>query len=378
MSANNELEKKAEDLHLKGPGKISTSLKVPVETMEDLSLAYTPGVGHISKLISKDKGLVRKYTNIANTVAIVTDGTAVLGLGDIGPEAAMPVMEGKALLFKRFANIDAVPLCLNTKDPKEIIAIVKAIAPSFAGINLEDIKAPECFEIERVLQEELLIPIFHDDQHGTAVVVLAGLINALKVRNLARDSVRIMINGAGAAGIAVFDLLWNAGFTHITVCDSKGTLSPGRTDLNEEKKRVAEKTNPPGKTLFDALTGAHVFIGVSTGGVLNADHISMMEHDPIIFAMANPVPEIYPDEALRAGASIVATGRSDYPNQINNALAFPGLFRGALDKGVSRITEEHMVRAAEAIASLVEHPTPTEIIPNLFDERLVPAIKTIF
>lgn len=370
-------EEQARALHEKFHGKIATALKVPIENREDLALVYTPGVGHISELIAQDVSLANTYTNIGNTVAIVSDGSAVLGLGNIGAKAAMPVMEGKAALFKHFADIDAVPIVLSTQNPDEIIAAVRAIAPSFGGINLEDIAAPGCFVVEAALQD-LAIPVFHDDQHGTATVVLAGLLNACKLREIDTATARIVINGAGAAGLAIFDLLWEAGMRAITVVDSKGTLCSARTDLNEYKRTVAEKTNPTTTTLAEALVGAEVFIGVSKAGVLSKDLIMTMAQRPIIFAMANPVPEIMPDEAHAAGAYIVATGRSDFPNQINNALVFPGLFRGALDTGTTVITVAHMISAAHAIAGLVETPTPVYIIPDIFDPRLVESVKAVF
>jgi malate dehydrogenase (oxaloacetate-decarboxylating) len=371
-------EEEAKSLHATARGKIATALKVPLETKYDLSLAYTPGVGHISTLIANDPSLANTYTNIGNTVAVITDGSAVLGLGNIGPRAAMPVMEGKAALFKRFADIDAVPICLDTEDAEAIIAIVTALAPTFAGINLEDIAAPKCFAIEKALQEKLSIPVFHDDQHGTAIVVLAGLTNALIVRKLQKEEVRVVINGAGAAGLAIFDLLWEAGYRHITVADSKGTLNMRRDDLHAFKKDVAHRTNPDTDTFSEALKDAHVFIGVSGPGLLNIEQVRSMAPDPIVFAMANPVPEIYPDAAKEGGALVVATGRSDFPNQINNALVFPGLFRGALDTHTVRITNDHMIKAAHAISALIEAPTPERIIPDMFDERLVPAVSGVF
>jgi malate dehydrogenase (oxaloacetate-decarboxylating) len=371
-------EEEAKSLHKQARGKIATTLKVPLETKYDLSLAYTPGVGHISTLIAQDPSLTNTYTNIGNTVAVITDGSAVLGLGNIGPRAAMPVMEGKAALFKRFADIDAVPICLDTQDADEIISIVTALAPSFAGINLEDIAAPKCFAIEKALQKKLSIPVFHDDQHGTAIVVLAGLTNALIVRHLKKEDAHIVINGAGAAGLAIFDLLWKAGYKNITVIDSKGTLNMRRDELHAYKKEVAEATNPDSDTFVQALMGAHVFIGVSSPGILHAEHVKSMAPEPIIFAMANPVPEIYPDAAKEGGALVVATGRSDFPNQINNALVFPGLFRGALNTHTVRITDTHMIDAALAVAALVPEPTAECIIPDIFDPRLVPAVSGVF
>ena len=371
-------EEEVRALHEVRHGKIETSVKVPIATKRDLSLAYTPGVAHISTLIAEDASCANTYTNIGNTVAIVTDGSAVLGLGNIGAKAAMPVMEGKALLFKHFGGIDAVPLCLNTQDPDEIIRIVTALAPSFAGINLEDIAAPHCFAIEHALQEKLSIPVFHDDQHGTAIVVLAGLTNALTLSGIALTEAHIVINGAGAAGLAIFELLWEAGARHVTVVDSKGVLTTDRADLHAYKKDVALLSNPSAHTLAEALHGAHVFIGVSAPNTVTAEMVHTMNERPIIFAMANPTPEIFPDEAYKGGAYIVATGRSDFPNQINNALAFPGLFRGALDTGTVRITTRHMLDAARAIASLVATPTPEAIVPDIFDEHLVGAIAAVF
>lgn len=371
-------DEQARELHARHHGKLATALKIPLDTKADLSLAYTPGVGLISSDIAVDVSLAKKYTNIGNTVAIITDGSAVLGLGNIGPAAAMPVMEGKAALFKRFADIDAVPLCLATQDTDQIIETVAALAPSFAGINLEDIAAPRCFEIEAKLRARLSVPVFHDDQHGTATVVLAGLINALKLRELTFADARVVINGAGAAGIAIAELLWDAGMHQMIVLDSKGALSMSRTDLTPEKKLIAEKTHATGGTLADALVGAHVFIGVSVANALTKDMVRSMNERPIIFAMANPVPEIHPDDAHDAGVYIMATGRSDFPNQINNALAFPGLFRGALDTGTREITHAHLIKAAHAIASLVADPTPTTIIPDIFDTRLVSTVALVF
>lgn len=365
-------------LHKDHRGKIGTAIKIPVAGPEDMSLAYTPGVGAVSSAIAQDARLAKVYTNIGNTVAIVTDGSAVLGLGNIGPLAAMPVMEGKAVLFKKFADIDAVPLVLNTQDPEKIIAAVLAVAPSFAGINLEDIAAPQCFVIEAALRKALTIPVFHDDQHGTAIVVLAGLITALTLRGLSAPEAKVVINGAGAAGLAIFDLLWEYGYRNVTVVDSVGVLRVDRTDLTSYKKEVAEKTQPQTTTFAEALVGAEVFIGVSKAGVLQPEHIQTMAERPIIFAMANPIPEIMPDLAKSAGVFIVATGRSDFANQINNALVFPGLFRGAIDAGVVDITTAHMVSVAVAIAGLVTEPTVDHIIPGLFDERVVPAIAAVF
>ncbi len=362
--------------HKQFRGKIETGLKAPLQTPEDLALAYTPGVGAASSAIAENHALVNELTNRGNTVAIVSDGSAVLGLGNIGPEAAMAVMEGKAVLFKTFGNVDAVPLCLNTQDPEEIIKIVTALEPTFAGINLEDIAAPACFDIEKRLKAAMGIPVFHDDQHVTATVVLAGLINALKVTNQNLETVKIVISGAGAAGIAITELLIAAGATDITLVDSKGIVSRDRTDLNDAKKEILVKTNPENisGTIEDAMKDKNVFIGVSGPNTVNTKMIQSMATNPIVFAMANPVPEIMPDEARTGGAAVIATGRSDFPNQVNNALVFPGLFRGLLDSGKIEITNEMLTRVAHALADLIEHPTAEEILPTIFDKRIVPAI----
>ena len=364
-------------LHKKLKGKISITSKTPVRDMKDLSLVYTPGVGAVSSFLAKHKERVGEYTMQGNTVAIVSDGSAVLGLGNIGPEAALPVMEGKALLFKQFANIDAVPIVLNTQDVDEIVSVVRAISPGFAGVNLEDISAPRCFEIEARLKKELPIPVMHDDQHGTAVVILAGLINALKVAKKGMGSIKLVISGAGAAGTALANLLKQAGVGDVLVVDSKGILSKSRKDLSFVKKDLTKKTNKSNisGSLSDALLGADVFVGVSVPNILKAHMVKKMAKDPIIFALSNPVPEIMPDTALLAGAFIVATGRSDFPNQLNNALAFPGIFRGALDHKVENITDEMKLRAAYAIARLVSKPTRTNIVPTIFDKRLVKSIS---
>ena len=358
------------ELHRKMQGKLSIQSKVKLETKEDLSLAYTPGVGRVCELIGKDISLARELTFKGNSVAVVTDGSAILGLGNLGPEAALPVMEGKAILFKEFGGIDAVPICLATQDTEEIIAAVKAIAPTFGGINLEDISAPRCFEIEARLKKELNIPVMHDDQHGTAMVVLAALINALKLRKSNASEVRIVINGAGAAGVAVTDLLMEYGSKNIVVCDSKGVLSKARTDLNREKERLARVTNPNDVSgaLSDAIKEADVFIGVSVKDALDASLIRTMADRPIIFALANPIPEIMPNDAKAAGAYIVATGRSDFPNQINNVLAFPGIFRGALDHQVTDITNSMLTRAAENLAGYVRDISPENILPSALDK----------
>ncbi len=364
------------DLHRQLGGKLEVKSKAPLETRDDLSVAYTPGVGQVSVEIGQHPETVWEYTIKKNTVAVVSDGSAILGLGNLGAAAALPVMEGKAALFKRFANIDAFPICLNTQDTEEIINIVKAIAPVFGGINLEDIAAPRCFEIERRLANLLDIPVVHDDQQGTAVVVLAALTNALLVRGLTLENVRVVVNGAGAAGTAVSRLLLQAGVKQLVVCDSQGIVSVDRTDLNEEKRDVASVTNPEGRSggLAEALVGAHVFIGLSKAGVLTQELMRQMAPEPVIFAMANPVPEIMPDEALAAGASIVATGRSDFANQINNVLAFPGIFRGALDHRVRRITPAMLHKAALALAACVAQPAADKIIPSPFDPGVMESV----
>ncbi len=384
-----DINQESLELHKNNHGKLEVASKVPLRDRHDLAVAYTPGVAAVSSAIGVDKNLVGELTLKNNTVAIVSDGSAILGLGNLGPEAAIPVMEGKAVLFKEFANVDAFPLCLATQDTEEIIRTVKNIAPVFGGINLEDISAPRCFEIERRLKAELNIPVMHDDQHGTAVVVLAGLINALKVSpppagggrgggsaERKPDNVKIVMNGAGAAGLAVTDLLLQFGFTDITVCDSKGIIHEGRADLNEEKITIAKRTNPRKLTagLLEALTGADVFVGVSKGNLLTAPMIKMMAPNPIIFALANPTPEVMPDIAKSAGAFIVATGRSDFPNQINNVLAFPGIFRGALDNKVLQITDTMLINAAKALAACVPTPTPEMILPDPFDKNVVTAV----
>lgn len=370
--------KLALEKHKELKGKISLSLKDTPDSKEKLSIYYTPGVGAVSSFVAEHPEQTRDYTWTNNNVAVISDGSAVLGLGNIGPEGALPVMEGKALLFKHFANIDAIPLVLNVHSADEIVETVRALAPSFGGINLEDIAAPICFEVEERLKAELNIPVFHDDQHGTAIVVLAGLINALKVKGYILDECRIVIVGAGAAGVAITKLLLAYGAKDIVAFDSKGAISSHRKDLNESKKKLLELTGfDYDRTLEEVMPSAHIFIGVSQAGVLTAKMVSSMQKDPIIFALANPVPEILPDEAKKAGAAIVATGRSDFPNQVNNALAFPGIFRGALDNRVSKITDDHKIAAAEALAALVENPTPDNIIPPVTDDRLVPTIAKV-
>jgi malate dehydrogenase (oxaloacetate-decarboxylating) len=368
-------------LHKEHKGKITTKLRDEEElTKEKLSAYYTPGVAAVSRAIADDPSLLPTYTWTNNLVAVISDGSAVLGLGNIGPKGSMPVMEGKALLFKHFAGLDSVPITLDVHTPDEIVATIKAISSSFGAINLEDIAAPQCFEIEERLKAELNIPVFHDDQHGTAIVVLAGLINAAKVTGKNIEDMKIVIVGAGAAGTAIIKLLHAYAKPRMFAVDSKGIISKNRTDLNDEKKKLLEYTNLSGMdgSLTDILAqGADVFIGVSKPGLLTKEMVSSMDKNPIVFALSNPTPEIMPDEAKEAGAAIIATGRSDFPNQVNNAIAFPGIFRGALDNGVQKITDQHKIAAAEAIASLVDQPTPDTIIPSVFDERLVPAIAEV-
>lgn len=365
--------------HKELKGKISVELKDNLDTKDQLSIYYTPGVGSVSSYVAEHPSEARDYTWTGNSVAIVSDGSAVLGLGNIGPFGALPVMEGKAMLFKHFAGIDAVPIVLDVHSADEIVKSVKAIAPTFGGINLEDIAAPICFEVEERLKKDLPIPVFHDDQHGTAVVVLAGLINAMKITGKNLSDCRVVIVGAGAAGVAIAKLLYLYAKPHIIAVDSKGIIDQGRTDLNQEKKLLlsfSDGNTQPGD-LGDALKNTDIFIGVSKAGLLTTKMVKLMNKDPIIFAMANPVPEIMPEEAKKAGVAIMATGRSDFPNQVNNALAFPGIFRGALDNRVSEITDGHKISAAKAIANLVEDPTPEEIIPSVLDNRLVPAISKV-
>ncbi|HRK41179.1 MAG TPA: NADP-dependent malic enzyme [Candidatus Saccharibacteria bacterium] len=367
------------DAHTQHRGKITMKLRDESElTKEKLSTYYTPGVAAVSRAIADDPSLLPVYTWTNNLVAVISDGSAVLGLGNIGPRGSMPVMEGKALLFKQFANIDSVPITLDVHSADEIVSVVKAIAPSFGAINLEDIAAPICFEVEERLKAELPIPVFHDDQHGTAVVVLAGLINAMKVTGKSLSECKIVTIGAGAAGTAIIKLLHKYGVGSIAAVDSKGIISDTRTDLNDEKRQLlAYVDGSTDGTLEDAIRGADIFIGVSKPGLLTPDMVHTMNTDPIIFALANPTPEIMPDEARAAGAAVVATGRSDFPNQVNNATAFPGIFRGALDNRVRMITDEHKLAAAEAIASLVQNPSAEEIIPSVFDDRLVPTIAAV-
>ncbi len=372
----NDVYAQSVELHRKNRGKLATVSKVPLENRADLSVAYTPGVAEVCRLIAKDTTASFTHTLRGNCVAVVTDGSAILGLGNLGPEAAMPVMEGKAVLFKAFADIDAFPICLATQNVEEIIKTVKNIAPSFGGINLEDIGAPRCFEIEDRLRAELDIPVMHDDQHGTATVVLAALINALKVRGSGKASVRVVVSGSGAAGTAVAKMLIEYGCGDVIVCDSVGALHEGRMDLTVSKKELAGITNKKGITgsLADVMKGADVFVGVSAPNIVNGDMVKSMAERPIVFGLANPVPEIMPDEAKKAGAFVVATGRSDFPNQINNVLAFPGIFRGALDNKVRKITDGMLVKAAIALAALVTVPSQERILPDPFDKAVVPAV----
>ncbi len=375
---------KALMLHEKWKGKLETTSKAPVKSREDLSYAYTPGVAEPCKVIAQDKEAAYKYTMKANTVAVVSDGSAVLGLGNIGPYAAMPVMEGKAVLFKEFGGVNAVPICLDTQDTEEIIKAVTYLAPGFGGINLEDISAPRCFEIEERLKEILDIPVFHDDQHGTAIVVLAGIINALKVVGKKKEDCQIVVNGAGSAGVAITKLLLTYGFPHIIMCDKTGILSKDTKGLNWMQQKMTQVTNLDQKegTLADALKGADIFVGVSAPGIVSPEMVASMNKDSILFAMANPVPEIMPDAAKAAGARIVGTGRSDFPNQVNNVIAFPGIFKGALEGRATQITEEMKLAAAAAIASLVPDDELNEnnILPEAFHpevaELVANAVKT--
>lgn len=370
-----DVKQRALDAHKKLRGKIEVTLKDQLDEPEKLSLYYTPGVGAVSSYVAEHPSEARDYTWLNNSVAVVSDGSAVLGLGNIGPLGALPVMEGKAMLFKQFANIDSVPIVLDVHSADEIVAAVKAIAPSFGAINLEDIAAPICFEVEERLKKELTIPVMHDDQHGTAVVVLAGLINAMKVVGKQLSDCKIVLVGAGAAGVAIAKLLYKYSGASIIAVDSKGIIEPSRDNLNDEKKLLLSfaKDVKPG-SLKDAVAGADIFIGVSQPELLTQDMVRSMNQDAVIFAMANPVPEIMPDLAKQAGAAVVATGRSDFPNQVNNALAFPGIFRGALDNQVERITDEHKINAAEAIAEFITDPTPKEIIPSIFADGLTDKI----
>ena len=372
------INEKALKLHEEWNGKLEIVAKSPVKSREDLSLAYTPGVAEPCKVIAQDKEAAYKYTMKANTVAVVSDGSAVLGLGNIGPYAAMPVMEGKAVLFKEFGGVNAVPICLDTQDTEEIIKAVTYLAPGFGGINLEDISAPRCFEIEERLKEILDIPVFHDDQHGTAIVVLAGIINALKVVGKKKEDCRIVVNGAGSAGVAITRLLLTYGFPHITMCDKVGIVSKKTEGLNWMQQKMAELTNLEQQTgtLADAMKGADIFVGVSAPGIVTPEMVASMNRDAILFAMANPVPEIMPDIAKAAGAKVVGTGRSDFPNQVNNVVAFPGIFKGALEGRASKITEEMKLAAANAIASLVpdEELNEDNIMPEAFNPKVAEVV----
>ncbi len=365
--------------HKELKGKIGVALKDNLDSRDQLSTYYTPGVAAVSSYVAENPKSAREYTWLNNSVAVVSDGSAVLGLGNIGPYGALPVMEGKSMLFKHFADIDAVPVVLDVHTADEIVSTVRAIAPSYGGINLEDIAAPLCFEVEERLKGELKIPVFHDDQHGTAIVVLAGLINAMKVVGKTLKDCRIAVVGAGAAGTAIMKLLYLYAQPEILAVDSKGIVSAHRSDLNSEKTKLLDYTNPHDVdgSLHDALKGADIFIGVSKAGLLTPEMVKTMAKDPVIFAMANPTPEIMPEDAHKAGVAVMATGRSDFPNQVNNALAFPGIFRGALDNKVTAITDQHKIAAAEVLSKLVEKPDATQIIPSVLDERLVPEIAKV-
>ena len=374
-----DYNKLALELHQKYKGKITTALRDNGEIDRDkLSAYYSPGVGAVSQAIAENPADLPKCTWTNNLVGVISDGSAILGLGNLGPKAAMPVMEGKALLFKHFANVDAVPIVLDVHQPEEIITAIKAIAPSFGAINLEDIASPKCFEIEERLKAELDIPVFHDDQHGTAIVVLAGLINAAKVVGKSLRDCKVVLAGPGAAGTAIIKLLNLYGVKNLIALDRHGALSGDRTDLSPEKTALQQYLNTSESgTLAEVLADADIFIGVSAANSLAPEMVAAMARQPIIFALANPVPEIMPDAAISAGAAVVATGRSDFPNQVNNSLAFPGIFRGALDHGVQKITDQHKLAAAEALAALVENPTADEVIPSPFDKRVVPAVANV-
>lgn len=373
------INEKALQLHGQWQGKLEITSKAKVASREDLALAYTPGVAEPCKVIAENPEEAYRYTIKSNTIAVVSDGSAVLGLGNIGPLAAMPVMEGKAVLFKEFGGVNAVPICLDTQNTQEIIDTVVRIAPAFGGINLEDISAPRCFEIEEALKKRLDIPVFHDDQHGTAIVVLAGIINALKVTGKKKEDCRVVVNGAGSAGIAITKLLLSYGFPHITMCDKIGILSKGAQGLNWMQEKMMEVTNLEGTTgsLADALKGADIFVGVSAPGIVSQEMVASMNKDAILFAMANPVPEIMPDLAKAAGARVVGTGRSDFPNQVNNVVVFPGIFKGALEGRATAITEEMKLAAANAIAGLVDDAdlSDTDILPEAFDPRVADVVS---
>ena len=374
-----DINTKALELHAEWNGKLETIAKSKVNSREDLALAYTPGVAEPCKVIAEDKEAAYKYTWKSNTVAVVSDGSAVLGLGNIGPYAAMPVMEGKCVLFKEFGNVNAVPICLDTQDTEEIIEAVKNIAPGFGGINLEDISAPRCFEIEERLKEILDIPVFHDDQHGTAIVVLTGIINGLRVTGKKKEDCKVVVNGAGSAGIAITKLLLTYGFKNVTMCDREGIIGKDYPNLNWMQQKMTEVTNLDNAkgTLADALKGADIFVGVAAPNIVTAEMVSSMNKDSILFAMANPVPEIMPDIAKAAGARVVGTGRSDFPNQVNNVIAFPGIFKGALEGRATAITEEMKLAAAEALAGLVSDEELSEdfIMPEAFDPRVADVVS---
>lgn len=373
------IAEKALHMHEQWNGKLETTAKAKVSSREDLAIAYTPGVAEPCKVIAKDKEASYKYTMKANTVAVISDGSAVLGLGNIGAHAALPVMEGKAVLFKEFGDVNAIPICLDTQDTEEIIQTIKNIAPAFGGINLEDISAPRCFEIEERLKNELDIPVFHDDQHGTAIVVLAGIINALKVTGKKKETCKVVVNGAGSAGVAITKLLLTYGFLNIVMCDINGILSKSSTGLNWMQEKMTDVTNAEGKTgtLSDAMKGADIFVGVSAPNIVTKEMVASMNKDAILFAMANPVPEIMPDLAKEAGAKVVGTGRSDFPNQVNNVVAFPGIFKGALEGRATQITEEMKLATAIAIADLVPKNELNEnnILPQAFDPRVAKAVS---
>lgn len=371
-----DIYKKSLEIHKKLKGKIQTNSKMTIKSKADLSLAYTPGVAEACRVIAQNPERAKDLTIKSNTVAVISDGSAVLGLGNIGPLAAMPVMEGKAILFKEFAGLNAFPICLNTQDELEIINVIKNIAPAFGAINLEDISAPRCFSIEKKLQEELDIPIMHDDQHGTATVVLAALINAIKISKSQKENLKIIISGAGSAGSAIAELLGQYGFKNIIACDKEGAVYKGRPNLSDSKTWLAAITNPHQLSgqINEVIKDADIFIGVSAPGLLNKDMIKSMKKNPIIFALANPLPEIMPDEAKKAGAYIIATGRSDFPNQVNNVLAFPGIFRGAIDNKVKKITNKMLIQAAINLANVVSRPDPDNILPDPFNPKVVQSV----
>lgn len=376
MSTPSSIAQESIDLHRRLHGKIRIEATTPIDSLADLTRVYTPGVGAVSSRIAEDPTEADALTWRKNTVAVISDGSAVLGLGNIGPAAALPVMEGKSAIFKRFANINAIPLVLNTQDVEELITTISALEPSFGAIQLEDISAPRCFEIEARLQKRLSIPVMHDDQHGTAIVILAGLLNALKVVGKRIEDVRVVLNGAGAAGVATAKLLKVAGVRSFAACDRTGVIYQGRDGLNQEKQWLAEMSTDviPGQVLADVVKGADVLIGVSSAGAFSKELVQTMAPKAIIFAIANPIPEIQPDVAREAGVAVMGTGRSDFPNQVNNALCYPGLFRGMLDHGVKQVTDEIKVRAAHAIANFIKNPTPDNIIPTMFEEGLHEAV----